>query len=62
MAIIFNIIAKYGNPKKESYMPKGNEDHHTSKKKSKFTLKERRQMKREKKHKENHIPSSDINY
>lgn len=40
-------------------MPKGNEDNRNGKKKAKFTLKERRQMKREKKHKERDLPSSD---
>jgi hypothetical protein len=51
--------------KKELYMPKGTEEHRSGKKKAKFTLKERRQMKREKKQRdreEHNIPSTDINF
>jgi hypothetical protein len=43
-------------------MPKGNEDHRGGKKKAKFTLKERRQLKREKKQKDHNIPSTETDY
>lgn len=42
-------------------MPKGHEEHHSGKKKAKYTLKERRQMKREKKQREqNPTPNTDV--
>lgn len=43
-------------------MPKGHEEHHSGKKKAKHTLKEKRQMKREKKQREieSHKQTTDI--
>ncbi|HEV8052964.1 MAG TPA: hypothetical protein VGP47_10770 [Parachlamydiaceae bacterium] len=38
-------------------MPKGNEDHRGGKKKAKYTLKERRQLKKDKKQREHDINS-----
>lgn len=43
-------------------MPKGEEHRSGHKKKAKFTLKERRQMKREKKQREHNVPTTDIIY
>lgn len=36
-------------------MPKGHEDHRSGKKKAKFTLKEKRQLKREKRQREHEL-------
>lgn len=41
-------------------MPKGHEDHRNGKKKAKFTLKEKRQLKREKKQKDLNTPHTDV--
>lgn len=41
-------------------MPKGHEDHRGNKKKAKFTLKEKRQLKREKKQKDFNITHTDV--
>lgn len=41
-------------------MPKGHEDNRGGKKKAKFTLKERRQLKREKKQKDLNTPHDDV--
>lgn len=43
-------------------MPKGTEEHRGGKKKAKYSLKERRQIKREKKQREHNIPPTDIVY
>lgn len=40
-------------------MPKGHEDHKSGKKKAKFTLKEKRQLKREKKQKNLNTPHTE---
>lgn len=50
-------IANKATLKKEICMPKGHEDHRGGKKKAKFTLKEKRQLKREKRQREHEINS-----